>query len=50
MKKFSKEGIMVNKDKKDLLHSGSKETAIMISQYMNPERLYHKEDHSVPGM
>jgi hypothetical protein len=65
MQKFSKEGIMVNKNKKgmntkDLLHSSNKEASIivkettkekiLISQGRITEGLHHKEDHSLPSM
>jgi hypothetical protein len=65
MRNFSKEGIMVNKNKKGmntkyLLHLGNKEDSIilkettkekiLISQGRIIEGLHHKEDHSLPGM
>jgi hypothetical protein len=65
MQKFSKEGIMINKNQKgmntkDLLHSDNKEASIivkettkeniLISQGRILEGLHQKEDHSLPGM
>jgi hypothetical protein len=65
MQKFSKEGIMVNKNKKgmntkDLLHSRSKEASIIVKETTKEkilinqgkiiEGLHHKEDHSLPCM
>jgi hypothetical protein len=61
MKKYSKEGIMVNQNlikllkihlQEDHLCSSNKEASIMImiSQGINSEGLHHKEDHSLPGM
>jgi hypothetical protein len=61
MKKYSKEGIMVNHNLRKLLKihlqeghpcSSHKEVSIMImiSQGKNSEGLHHKEDHSRPGL
>jgi hypothetical protein len=61
MKKYSKEGIIVNQNLRKLLKihlqeyhpcSSQKEASIMImiSQRKNSEGLHHKEDHSLPGM
>jgi hypothetical protein len=61
MKKYSKEGIMVNHNLRKILKihlqeyhpcSSHKEASIMImiSQGKNSEGLHHKEDHSLPGM
>jgi hypothetical protein len=63
MKKYSKEGIMVNQNLRKLIKihlqedhpcSSHKEALnmimIMISHGGNSEGLHHKEDHSLPGM
>jgi hypothetical protein len=60
MKKYSKEGIMVNQNLRKLLKihqeyhpcSSHKKDSIMImiSQRKNSEGLCHKEYHSLPGM
>ena len=59
MQKYSKEGIMVNRNLRKLLKihlqedhpcSRDKEASIIICEDKNSEGLRHKEDHSVPGM
>ena len=61
MQKYSKEGIMFNRNLRKILKihlqedhpcSSHKEASIMImiSQRKNSEGLRHKEDHSLPGM
>jgi hypothetical protein len=59
MQKYLKEGIMVNKSPRGMIHfqedhllSDNKEdsTMIVINQGMNSEGLHHREDHLLPGI
>jgi hypothetical protein len=61
MKKYSREGIMVNENQRKMIemhlqedppHSNHKEDsiAIMIKRGRNSKGLHHKEYHSLPGV